>query len=73
MNDVEKGRYWIETGICKDCYFRLQRSSVEISCFGKAPTTKTFGYDRKHIACNLLCPDKTVCPQFVKISKKENG
>lgn len=67
LTDADKGRYFIETAICRDCYEKMQRSSAEVSCFGKMPTTKTFGYSRKHVVCRMLCPDKNICSQFVKI------
>jgi len=64
VEDVQAGKYVIETGICMGCYKDLQKSIT--TCFGKTTTGKRWGYDEETVECSRFCPDKEVCRSFVK-------
>ena len=62
---ILKGGYHIDSGICDDCYKKMQRQSQSVSCFGKLPTKKLHGYNAKNIVCATICPDRIACAQYV--------
>ena len=67
LEDIEIKRYRAETGICTECYGKMQRN--ENLCFGKQNTKGIWGYDESTLECSTFCPDRNVCKDFV--SEKE--
>jgi len=60
--DILGYRYFIESGICEQCYKKMQALPASISCFGK---NGKHGYDPISRECKQLCPDRKVCPMFL--------
>jgi hypothetical protein len=56
-----------------DCYRKMQKD-IE-SCFGKKNERGRPGYDPEAIECATFCPDKEICPEFIKgtLPKKFNS
>lgn len=59
--DVKEGTYFPSTGVCLECYNRLNKS--RLSCFGDKDK-----YDIRTVACQQ-CPDSRLCKRFVKHRK----
>lgn len=59
------GKYFIESGVCIDCYKAMQKKPASISCFGKLPVGKSFGFSSSNPVCSSICPDRTACALFV--------
>ena len=64
--DAEKGRYYLETRICENCYTAGQHQKRRVWCFGKRQKDSEPGYSKQNVACQKLCPDRNICIQFVK-------
>lgn len=60
--DVEKGKFFPSTGICRRCYKKMQRGSA--TCFGKR-------YTADAQECQFECPDREICRVFC-LRRKEN-
>lgn len=56
VKDVEAGKFFPSTGICRRCYKKMQRSSV--TCFGKQ-------YTQEAQECRHECPDREICRVMV--------
>jgi len=65
--DVAEGRFF-STGVCEKCYRKKAKLPHTISCFGKKQRRHRPGYSKKNLECTKLCPDRTVCSQFVTIN-----
>lgn len=61
--DLQEERYFAETGICRDCYEKRQKSKE--TCFGKVTEGRQLGYDEAAIECSTFCKDRKVCKEFV--------
>jgi len=61
--DVQEGHYFADTGICRECYGKMQKNPG--TCFGKKTEGRRLGYDETTIECKEFCPDKDACQKFV--------
>lgn len=62
---VFAGKYFIDSGICIECYKKMQNQPASISCFGKLPKGRDFGYSSKHPVCSSICLDRIACATFI--------
>ena len=70
-HSFDTGGFYVSSGVCADCYKKMQKQPIEISCFGKLPVLKKHGYDADNIACSTICPDRQACAHFVsKLQRK---
>lgn len=70
-HSIDTGGYFVVSGICLDCYKKMQAQPATVSCFGKLPTLKTFGYIPDNLACQSICPDRLACARFVSKLKRK--
>jgi hypothetical protein len=59
--DIVSGSYEPETGICRKCYVKMCKD--EQTCFGKEEF-----YDQATLECGQYCPDRKICPSFIKLT-----
>lgn len=64
--DILNNRFFPETRVCYNCYLKLQKSSYDISCFGKKTKNSNLGFDQMAVECREYCPDRKLCPKFIK-------
>lgn len=57
QEDIKYLRYFIESGLCFQCSYKLYKLPEDVACFGKL-------YSNTAKECKLLCPDRKVCPLF---------
>ena len=71
MHSLSAGEYFVQSGVCKDCYEKMQKKPASVSCFGKLPNGRMFGYTSSNPVCSTICPDRGACLVF--ISKLKNS
>jgi hypothetical protein len=74
--DVALGLFFASTGICNECYVKGQKISRKVWCFGKRDLRRGHkivlkAYNEKALECQLHCPDRVICKQFILIKEKE--
>lgn len=69
--DAERGRFYPLTNVCRKCYRKMSAAKPKIFCFGKLAKDKLPGYSATNEVCNKLCPDCTVCKEFIQQKEKK--
>lgn len=64
-HSIIEGGFYLESGVCKSCYNKMQLQSQTLSCFGKLPSKKLHGYNSENIVCSSICPDRVACAQYI--------
>lgn len=76
VRDIRRGRYFVSTSICRECYEKGQQQDHSTWCFGKTDVTVNgkvvkFGYNAQAIECKKECPDRLICKVFaIKYAKQ---
>ena len=68
--DVEAGRFFPSTGVCRSCYVVGQKTSRKVWCFGKRDLKRNGkvvlkAFNSEAIECTTHCPDREICQMFI--------